>query len=105
MPLLIKDNFMKLKDIIEKINKNLTGETLQDLNAYAAQLWQIETGNFLDFQRRPIPILISIISSFLEKKFISKNEAQFWMKSINCEFEELRNRIEILEKQLKKKLD
>jgi len=96
-------NIMKLKDIIEKINENLTGEVATNLVTYIGHFWYEETGFF--YQEFSIRALIKILSSFLEQKFISKNEAQFWMKSINCEFEELRNRIEILEKELKKKSD
>jgi hypothetical protein len=96
---------MKLKDIIEKLNENLIGSPISDLKTRIENLWpELTRGRHFEAQG-PLVSFIYILNAFLEEKFLSKNEGQFWMKSINCEFQELRNRIEILEKQLKKKLD
>ena len=84
---------MKLKDLIIKIEERL--------------FFSNPPPSLVDYMINSIPSIkgrenawhkmAEDIESYLNKFFLLKNEGIFWIKSINCEFEEIKKRIKFLE--------
>lgn len=77
---------MKLKDLIIKIEQKLFFSNQVKPKLTDNMSWNLPWQNFA-----------YDVESYLNKFFLLKNEGLFWIKSINCEFEEIKKRIKFLE--------
>ena len=83
---------MKLEKIIESIQSRIIKNSKPNLVEYAQKIWPKYLGNTGD--TAIVSLFTNTINSYLDEFFISKNEALFWMKSINEELKQMRKFME-----------
>lgn len=89
----------KLRDIVKEIEDKIHSWEKPNLYEFGRKLWpKWAIGRYDESEFGHI---LHVVNDYIDMHLLSRNEGAFWLKSVDFEMQELRARIEKLEKENK----